>query len=207
MYKLMGYNTQNTMKALYVLEELGVDYEFQLIDLSKGEQRSESFLNLTPIGKVPVLSHENHTLFESGAICRYIANVENSQLYPQNKFERAQVDQWMDFFSCHLGRWLSALYFEKVIKSMVGLGSADPKKCEDAIKFCEMHLPQVDKWLETHKYFANDKLSIADLFAFAYIEQAYEIDFPLNNYKHLHQWFEEMKSKNSISQAKKKFLK
>ena len=41
MYKLLGFFTQNTMKTLYVLEEIGVNYEYQFVDLGKGEQREE----------------------------------------------------------------------------------------------------------------------------------------------------------------------
>ncbi len=51
MYRLHGFFTQNTMKTLYVLEELGVDYEFRFVDLTKGENKSESFQNMTPLAK------------------------------------------------------------------------------------------------------------------------------------------------------------
>ena len=55
MYQLFGFFTQNTRKALYVLEELGVDYEFQIVDLFKGEQKNDNFLKLNPAGETPVL--------------------------------------------------------------------------------------------------------------------------------------------------------
>ena len=41
MYRLHGFFTQNTMKPLYVLEELGVDYEFRFVDLVKRENRTD----------------------------------------------------------------------------------------------------------------------------------------------------------------------
>ena len=41
MYRLHGYFTQNTLKTLYVLEELGADYEFRFVDLGNGEYRTE----------------------------------------------------------------------------------------------------------------------------------------------------------------------
>ena len=37
MYRLHGFYTQNTMKTLYVLEELGIDFEYCFVDLMKGE--------------------------------------------------------------------------------------------------------------------------------------------------------------------------
>jgi hypothetical protein len=97
MYRLHGFFTQNSMKALYVLEELGVDYEFCFVDLAKGENRTDSFRRKTPAGRVPVLEHDGEFLFESGAICRYVAGVEHSPLFPADKLERARVDQWMTY--------------------------------------------------------------------------------------------------------------
>lgn len=38
MFRLYGYFTQNSMKTLYLLEELGCDYEFVFVDYGKGEQ-------------------------------------------------------------------------------------------------------------------------------------------------------------------------
>ncbi|MCH8250095.1 MAG: glutathione S-transferase family protein, partial [Proteobacteria bacterium] len=125
MFRLYGFFTQNSLKALYVLEESGVEFEFEFVNLAEGEQKTEEFSHKTPVGKVPVLEHDGEYLFESGAICRYVANVTDSPLYPADKMQRARVDQWMDFFTCHLGRWFSTLYFEAVIKPKFNLGEPD----------------------------------------------------------------------------------
>ena len=132
MYRLHGFFTQNTMKPLYVLEELGVDYEYRFVDLVKGENRSDEFQKMTPASKVPVLEHDGEFLFESGPICRYVSSVEKSPLYPADKLQRARVDQWMTFFTCHPGRWLTTLYFEKIIKPAAKLGEPDADSCEQA---------------------------------------------------------------------------
>lgn len=204
MYRLSGTFTQNTMKALYVLEELEVDYEFQFVDLSKGENKTADFSKLTPVGKVPVLQHNDDSLFESGAICRYVANVENSPIYPTDKLQRAKVDQWMDFFSCHLGRWLNTLFFEKIIKTKAGLGATDEKSCEEAVKFAGLQFSTVDKWLKDNKYFIGNDLTIADFFAFAYIEQVGAVGVSLTEYPHVERWFNEIEGRNSIQRGREK---
>jgi len=43
MYKLHGFFTQNSMKPIYVLEELGVEWEFCFVDLAKGEHMTDRF--------------------------------------------------------------------------------------------------------------------------------------------------------------------
>lgn len=39
MYRLYGIPTQNTLKAAYVLDAIGVNYEYQFMNLGKGEQK------------------------------------------------------------------------------------------------------------------------------------------------------------------------
>lgn len=202
MYKLYGFYTQNSMKTLYVIEELGVDFEFQFIDLMKGAQKSEEFQQKTPVGKVPVLEHDGEFLFESGAICRYLANVEDSPLYPRNNLQRARIDQWMDYFSVHLGNWLNTLFFEQIIKVKAGLGETDQANCKKATGFVHSQIAVVDKVLGNSDWLANDAFSIADLFAFAYIEQFRAIEFPLNDYPHVRVWFDRIEARASIARAR-----
>jgi len=202
MYRLHGFFTQNSMKPLYVLEELGVDYKFHFIDLAKGENRSEEFLAMNPVGKVPVLEHDGNFLFESGAICRYLPNVEQSALYPADPLKRARVDQWMDFFSCHLGRNLSTIFFEEIIKPGVGLGTPDEDAVEEAHKFSRQQLRMLEGWLGHEAWLANDTLSVADLFALAYIEQVRIIKFPLDDFPRVQEWFSRLEALDSVARAR-----
>jgi glutathione S-transferase len=202
MYRLHGFFTQNTMKTLYVLEELGIDYEYRFVDLVKGENRSDEFQKITPAGKVPVLEHDGEFLFESGPICRYVSSVEKSPLYPADKLQRARVDQWMTFFTCHPGRWLTKLYFEKVIKPAANLGEPDVAGCEEAIKFAHQQLGIVEHWFGRTDWLANDALSIADPFALAYIEQVRAINFPLDDHPRVMSWFERLEARDATARAR-----
>lgn len=189
---------------MYVLEEVGADYNFEFVDLSKGEQRSDEFASKTPIGKVPLLEHDGQFLFESGAICRYVANASDSDLYPIDKMQRAQVDQWMDFFSIHLGRWFTTLYFDAVIRPQFNLGDSNEAAVAEATKFANIQLGMLDKHLADSDWLANNTLSIADLFAFAYVEQHQSIDFSIDDYANVKAWFERVAALRSISGARAK---
>lgn len=204
MFHLYGFNTQNSLKALYVLEEVGADFEFHFVNLGKGEHKSQEFAQKTPMGKVPVLEHNGEHLFESGAICRYVANVTDSPLYPADKMQRARVDQWMDFFTCHLGRWFNQLYFEDVIKPKFNLGEPDEAGKKEAVKFANEQLRTLDEQLQGREWLANDALSIADLFAFAYVEQYRAVNFPIDDYVNVKAWVERIESRESIANARAK---
>ena len=138
MYTIHGFNLSfNTWKVLYVAEELGIRYEYVALDPTKGEHKSEEHLKRHPLGKTPTLDHDGRYLFESGAICRYLAAVEGSDLYPADPYGRALVGQWMDFFSCHLGRWLGTLLFERVMRERFGMGEKKVDAEQEALGFIE----------------------------------------------------------------------
>ena len=202
MYRLYGFFTQNSMKPLYVLEELGLDFEFEFVNLGKGDNRTDAFRRMNPIGKVPVLEHDGEFLFESGAICRYVASNEHSPLFPADKLERARVDQWMTFFTCHPGRWLTEIFFEKIIRPAAGMGETNEAQCEKAAGFASQQLKMVDQWLEGKNWIANDTFSIAEPFAFAYLEQADRIGFSLQEYPHLQAWFNRVGERDSVARAR-----
>jgi glutathione S-transferase len=202
MYRLHGFFTQNSMKPIYVLEEMGVDFEFSFVDLMKGENRTDSFRNMNPFGKVPVLEHDGEFLFESGAICRYVAGAEKSPLYPADKLQRARVDQWMTFFTCHPGRWLNEIFFEKIIKPKAGLGETDAARCEEAAKFAHQQFKMLDSWFENTDWLANDAPSIAEPFALAYVEQTHAIGYPLDGYPRVKNWFARLEARDSTARAR-----
>lgn len=80
MLTLYGMSTPNVQKVLIMLEETGLPYRFQRLDVWKGENYTPEFTRLNPLRKVPVLvdadgpGGEPLTVFESGAILLYLAD-------------------------------------------------------------------------------------------------------------------------------------
>ena len=58
----------------WLLEELEVPYELIRISLAQGEQKKPEYLKIHPHGLVPALVDGGVTLFESSAICLYLAD-------------------------------------------------------------------------------------------------------------------------------------
>jgi len=54
--KLYGFPlSPNTWKVRAVAAQLGIKLELQIVDLSKGEQRTPAYLALNPTGRTPTL--------------------------------------------------------------------------------------------------------------------------------------------------------
>ena len=202
MFILHGFFTQNSLKVLYVLEQLGVEYEFRFVNLAAGENRSEAFRAMTPVGKVPVLEHDGAYLFESGAICRYVAGIAQSPLYPADKLDRARVDQWMTFFTCHPGRWLTNLYFEKIMKPAAGLGETNQDRCEESARFSTAQLKAVERHLAGRDWLVNETLSIAEPWALAYLEQAPQVGFDLAAYPNVDAWYRRVEELPAVARVR-----
>lgn len=75
-YILYGWHNCASASIRWILAELGVDYEYRLVNLARGveEQRDPSFRALNPKGRVPILliGDEHEPLSESGAIAFYL---------------------------------------------------------------------------------------------------------------------------------------
>lgn len=91
--------TPNGHKASVALEELELPYEVHALSLSKGDQKSESFLKINPNGRIPAIvdrDADDFAVFESGAILLYLAE-KTGKLCPTDAKGRSRVVQWLMF--------------------------------------------------------------------------------------------------------------
>ena len=86
-------------RCRWTLQELGVPFRSVLVDLRTGEHKSAGYLELNPFGRVPVLVDGPLVVFESVAICLYLAGKhKDCGLLPlEGTADRALHDQWLMF--------------------------------------------------------------------------------------------------------------
>ncbi len=99
MIKLFYVPNTRATRPRWMLEELGVPYELVRLDPSKGENRTASYLGIHPLGQVPALVDGGTTVFESAAICAYLADrFPERRLAPEvGSPARAAYYQWLFF--------------------------------------------------------------------------------------------------------------
>ena len=100
MITLYGMGSPNVVKIYIALEELGLPYTVQPVDVFTGGQFDAEFVKLNPLAKVPVITDSEGpggkpiTLFESGAILQYLAE-KTGKLLPHDMAAKYEAIEWM----------------------------------------------------------------------------------------------------------------
>ena len=92
MYKLIGSPRSRAIRVLWMLEELGANYE-----IDPAGPHSEAVLAVNPSGKVPVLQVGDDVIIDSVAICQFLADKHGQMTFPVGSIERAWQDSWTQF--------------------------------------------------------------------------------------------------------------
>lgn len=92
MYTLVGFPKTRAFRVLWMLEELGVDYE-----INPAAPRSPEAKKYNPSGKVPALVVGDDVIIDSVAICQFLADTHNALTAPAGTVDRARQDSWTQF--------------------------------------------------------------------------------------------------------------
>ena len=87
MYRVVGTVKSRAFRVMWMLEELGQDYE-----LVTASPRSETASAYNPLGKIPALVDGNEVLTDSVAIMTYLADKHGSLTAPAGTAARARQD-------------------------------------------------------------------------------------------------------------------
>jgi glutathione S-transferase len=95
----------------WMLEELGQPYETEVI--AYDQLKSERYLAVNPMGKVPAIKHRNHVVTECAAICAYLADVFPQAGLGPREDEKADYYRWFFYaagpveqaFTNHAAGW------------------------------------------------------------------------------------------------------
>ena len=83
-------------RAAIVLLEKGIEFERRDIDLA---HKPAWFVDISPLGKTPVLLAGGAAVFESAVICEYLDDTTLPRLHPADPLTRARHRAWMEFGS------------------------------------------------------------------------------------------------------------
>ncbi|WP_319798759.1 glutathione S-transferase N-terminal domain-containing protein [Nitrobacter sp.] len=163
--QLYSVPTPNGVKVSIMLEETGLPYEPHLVDFDKDEQKSAEFLWLNPNGKIPAILDPNGpggkplALFESGAILQYLAE-KTGQFLTTDPARRWHAIQWLHFQMGGVGPMFGQVGF---FHKFAGKDFDDKRPRDRYAAESKRLLGVMDAHLSTHRWFAGDEYTIADI--------------------------------------------
>lgn len=99
MITLYHVNNSRSARSLWLLHELGLEFEVVEMPFTMAALRTPEYLAISPLGRVPCLVDGELTLFESGAICQYLCETydEIGFYRPPGHAERVAWLQWLHY--------------------------------------------------------------------------------------------------------------
>ena len=183
----------NSRKVRLVAAHLGLALEERTIDLRAGEQRSPEFLARNPNGKVPVLEDDGFHLWESNAICQYLAaQVPGNSLLPTDARARADVTRWQSWELAHLGPAVAKVVYQKMIKPLLGQGAPDAAQVklgeEEFARFAAI----LNGHLEGRPYLVGQGPTIADFTVAPAVALSERAGLNPRQYRHIAAWLDRL---------------
>ncbi|MEX2033918.1 MAG: glutathione S-transferase N-terminal domain-containing protein [Xanthobacteraceae bacterium] len=185
-----------SMASHIVLEESGEKYQPKRMDLSKGEQRTEAYLKMNPLGRVPLLQLDNgDPLAENTAILPYLG--KRFGLWPTDPLAEAKALSLIGFFAssvhpahAHVGR----------PERYTADQSAFPGIKEQGLKTFHLYLKQIDGMLSGREWF-SDKYSVLDPYGLVFYAWGVRRELPMKELANYTAFKDRMTSRPAVQRV------
>ena len=195
MIELFSANTPNGKKISIMLEEIGYEYKVTKVDINNKEQFKEDFKKISPFSKIPVIiDHKNNkTIFESGAILIYLAEL-SGKFYSEK--DKTEINQWLMAQMGYIGPMLGQhhqFHHYNTGKSKFGE--------ERYFKISKRIYSELEDRLSKSKFLSGDNYTIADIATFPWIARHEWHDIGLKNFKNLSRWYLEVSERDAVKKG------
>jgi GSH-dependent disulfide-bond oxidoreductase len=198
MIDLYTFSTPNGRKASIILEELGVDYTVNTINITKGEQFTPEFVTINPNSKIPaIVDHDSDiTVFESGAILIYLAEKTGKLLATEPK-QRFQTIEWLMFQMGSIGPMFGQYnHFYKYAPEKIPYAIDRYKK--ETLRLYDV----LNTQLAQTEYISGD-YSIADIAIYPWVAAYQFMELTLDEHSELKRWYETLTERPAIQRGMK----
>lgn len=173
----------NAYKVRILLELLKIPREDILVDLVKREHKSADYLKINPRGEVPAIDDNGTVIWDSGACLVYLARKYGGERWlPTDAAGLAEVMQWLALAASEIQFGLQ--YARRGLTQ----GRWTAGTLEQGHAISRVALTALEKRLASHEWLALDRLTIADVACYPYVETAPESGIPLDEFPHIGRW-------------------
>ncbi|SON55175.1 Disulfide-bond oxidoreductase YfcG [Hartmannibacter diazotrophicus] len=200
MLDVYAFATPNSIKVPIALEELGLEYTLNGVNVRKGEQKASDFIALNPNAKVPVLVDPDAAggrlvLSESAAILVYLAE-KTGRLLPPDGAPRARVFEQLFFHASGLGpAFGQAGFFQRQATE------PQPLALQRFSSEANRTLAVLNGVLADRRFVAGDDFTIADIAHFGWLWRREFAGVTLDETPHVARWYENVASRPAVQRA------
>ena len=198
MIELYYFPTPNGHKITIFLEETNLDYKIHPVDILKGDQFDSEFLKISPNNKIPAIVDTEPedgegplSLFESGAILRYLAQ-KTERFYPQGIREAWDVEQWLTWQVAHFGPMLGQNHHFNIY-APEQVPYAQERYTQETSRLYSV----LNNRLRDRDFVAGS-YSIADMASFPWITAYKRYEVNLDEFPNVRRWFDDIKSRPAV---------
>ncbi len=190
--KLYYCETMNPRKACAVARHLKAPVEYVFVDLLRGEHMAPGFAALNPNRKVPVLVEgDGRILWESTAIMCRLAEQAGSDLWPRDG-RQVEVMRWLSWDMQHFMRVTGALYFEHLIKPLIGMGGPDAGAVAAAQAGFRTAAAVLEGHLAGRDWLVGSAPTVADFAVAVTLPYAADAAIPLAEFPAISRWHDRL---------------
>jgi glutathione S-transferase len=173
MLRLYGSARSRGLRTLWMLGELGLNYDHKDYLPRAPETRTPEYRALNPNGRVPTIDDDGFILSESMAINFYLAKKHKSPLYPSDPKHEALALQWSLWETDRLDRQIV-----NYVRHSAELPAAErkPDMAEAAWKECTDSFDVLEAALTKSEWLAGPAFSVGDLNVSAALYRALTLD-------------------------------
>lgn len=137
---------------------LAIGAEPELVKLGKGDNHTEEYLKLNPMGQVPTLIENGKVLRESAAIMLHLLDGAKHELMPQSGEARTRALQWLFFFNSTMHQTYGSYFLLT--------GNLKPEEVMAASDLVIRRINKLWRYVEkelSSEFLAGDKPTAADI--------------------------------------------
>jgi GST-like protein len=199
--QLYAFDTPNGRKISVALEEMGLAYDVQVVDITRDQQFDPTFLKISPNNKIPAIVDPQGpeglpiSVFESGAILIYLAE-KTGRFLPAQGAGRVSVFEWLMFQMGGFGPMPGQVHHYLGLKD-----ERDQRYGLDRyMKETRRLYGVMNERLAAHEFFA-DELSIADFAIVGWVWRHPRHQVDLADYPQVKRWYDSMMARPAVQRG------
>ena len=162
------------MEILHTINLADSKTKFINVDLSDSTIRNSLVLK-TPTTTLPFLETDSGNISQSPAIEYYLCSKYKPELLGNSPFEKAKVNQWIEFASCEINRCAKS-----IIYPIFGWAPFCKEQADKENGNLKKYLKIMEENLKKNNYIVGNKMTLADILLFRYLRFFMMLHFPEN---------------------------